>query len=134
MNLGFGDFIPWDDTEVGGIPIGQPTLANWLREFGDYTTYCVGKWHLGYSNERLTPHLHKGFDHFYGFYQGAIDYVTKEYEDIVDGNVGIYDFWEDGEPNYDVISSDKNTMHLYQDKITKYLQIEGDKLKKNEEE
>ena len=47
MNLGFGVFQPWDDSEIGGIPIGQPTIANWLSEFGEYTTYAVGKWHLG---------------------------------------------------------------------------------------
>ena len=47
MNLGFGVFQPWDDSEIGGIPIGQPTIANWLSEFGGYTTYAVGKWHLG---------------------------------------------------------------------------------------
>ena len=42
MNLGFGVFQPWDDSEIGGIPIGQPTIANWLSEFGEYTTYGVG--------------------------------------------------------------------------------------------
>lgn len=47
MNLGFGEFNSWDDSVLGGIPIGQPTIANWLRDFGDYTTYGVGKWHLG---------------------------------------------------------------------------------------
>ena len=49
MNLGFGEFNSWDDSVLGGIPIGQPTIANWLRDFGDYTTYGVGKWHLGTS-------------------------------------------------------------------------------------
>ena len=47
MNLGFGEFLPWNNLEAGGIPIGQPTLANWLSEYGDYTTYGVGKWHMG---------------------------------------------------------------------------------------
>merc|ERR1719295_2384178 len=87
MNLGFGEFFPWDDSEMGGIPIGQPTVANWLSDFGDYTTYGVGKWQMGYANERLTP-LYNGFNHFYGFYQGAIDYVTKTYNDIEDGDIG----------------------------------------------
>ena len=47
MNLGFGEFFPWDDSEIGGIPIGQPTIADWLSRFGEYSTYGVGKWHLG---------------------------------------------------------------------------------------
>ena len=50
MNLGFGEFLPWNNLEAGGIPIGQPTLANWLSEYGDYTTYGVGKWHMGTYN------------------------------------------------------------------------------------
>merc|ERR1719295_712580 len=81
MNLGFGVFQPWDDSEIGGIPIGQPTIANWLSEFGSYTTYAAGKWHLGYANDQLLPEFN-GFHHFYGFYQGAIDYVEKTYNDI----------------------------------------------------
>ena len=47
MNLGFGEFDAWEDSVIGGIPIGQPTVANWLSQFGEYTTYGVGKWHLG---------------------------------------------------------------------------------------
>ena len=49
MHLGNGIFLPWDDAEIGGVPIGQPTIAQWLSKFGDYTTYGVGKWHLGIS-------------------------------------------------------------------------------------
>ena len=47
MNMGMGTFQSWGDSMIGGIPIGQPTVANWLSEFGEYTTYGVGKWHLG---------------------------------------------------------------------------------------
>merc|ERR1719242_1450263 len=126
MNLGFGEFFPWDDAEIGGIPIGQPTVANWLSQYGDYTTYGVGKWQMGYSNERLTP-LYNGFNHFYGFYQGAIDYVTKTYNDIEDGDIGVYDFFEDGEACYSVIESEENSMKLYGNKIVEYLAIEGGK-------
>jgi len=128
MNLGFGEFIPWDDAEIGGIPIGQPTIANWLSQFGDYTTYGVGKWQLGYANRQLTPEA-KGFNHFYGFYQGAINYVTKTYNDIVYGDIGVYDFWEDEKADYSIIDSPENTMDLYSNKIQEYLSIEGDKLK-----
>ena len=56
MNLGFGEFHSWKDSTIGGIPIGQPTIANWLSEFGDYTTYAVGKWNLGsFSVDILYP-------------------------------------------------------------------------------
>merc|ERR1719295_1015302 len=124
MNLGFGEFIPWDDAEIGGIPIGQPTVANWLRDYGAYHTYGVGKWQVGYANTQLTPRA-KGFEHFYGFYQGAIDYVTKTYNDIVYGDIGVYDFFEDEEACYDVIDSPTDTMSLYSAKIIEYLNDEA---------
>lgn len=130
MNMGFGVFLPWDSQELGGIPIGQPTIANWLSEFGDYTTYGVGKWHLGYANEQLTP-LAKGFHHFYGFYQGALDYYGKTYNDIEAGDVGAYDFWNDGVEDYEVIADTETiTMKLYEQRIIEYLQIEQDKAAK----
>merc|ERR1719336_601717 len=126
MYQGYGKMLPWDYTEIGGIPVGQPTIAQWLKDVGGYTTYAVGKWHLGYANEQLLPAA-KGFDHFYGFYQGAIDYVTKTYNDIEDGDIGVYDFFEDGEACYSVIESEENSMKLYGNKIIEYLTIEGGK-------
>eukprot|EP01084_Bolivina_argentea_P003197 5981_1 len=32
MRQGIGKMLPWDYTEIGGIPLGQPTVANWLKE------------------------------------------------------------------------------------------------------
>jgi len=131
MHQGFGQFYPWNNQEIGGIPIGQPTLANWLSEFGAYSTYAVGKWHLGYANTQLTPKA-KGFQHFFGFYQGAIDYVTKIYNDIEYGPLAVYDFFEDEEACYDIIESEQNTMYLYADKIDDYLRAEARKVRKAE--
>merc|ERR1719474_90121 len=128
MNLGYGEFLPWNNMEPGGIPIGQPTLANWLSEFGEYTTYGVGKWHLGYASTQLTPKAN-GFQHFFGFYQGAIDYLTKVYNDIEDGAESVYDFFEDEDACYQVIDSGINTMDLYSHKIHQYLDAEGQKVK-----
>eukprot|EP01084_Bolivina_argentea_P032231 59611_1 len=95
-NMGFGKMLPWDYTEIGGIPLGQPTVANWLQSIGGWRTYAVGKWHMGYAIDAFTP-THRGFDHFYGFYQGAIGYDTLKYKDIEFGVTSHYDFWEDEE-------------------------------------
>jgi arylsulfatase A-like enzyme len=43
----------------------------------------VGKWHLGYSSLEYTP-TYRGFDHFYGYYNGFIDYWNKTYGDYLD--------------------------------------------------
>eukprot|EP01084_Bolivina_argentea_P061947 113242_1 len=36
MYQGIGIMDPWDYTEIGGIPLGQPTIANWLKITQNY--------------------------------------------------------------------------------------------------
>jgi arylsulfatase A-like enzyme len=36
----------------------------------------VGKWHLGYHDWESTP-TYRGFDSFYGYYEGSIGYESK---------------------------------------------------------
>src|SRR6478672_10099843 len=56
-----------------GLPPEHPTLPSLLRKAG-YGTTLVGKWHLG-ALPRFGP-LQSGYDHFYGFRGGAIDYYS----------------------------------------------------------
>jgi arylsulfatase A-like enzyme len=56
-----------------GLPLGQRTLADRLKEHG-YRTALFGKWHLG-----MQPEYHpmeRGFDEFYGFLGGAHSYFA----------------------------------------------------------
>ncbi|XP_065900217.1 arylsulfatase I-like [Dysidea avara] len=57
-----------------GLPLNQTTIANELKN-GGYSTHCVGKWHLGMMKWEYTP-TYRGFDTFYGYYDGAEDYFT----------------------------------------------------------
>ena len=57
-----------------GLPLGERTLANALKEAG-YETAITGKWHLGEFEPAYRPTA-RGFDHQYGHYFGAIDYFT----------------------------------------------------------
>ena len=57
-----------------GMPLNQTTLANELKK-GGYITHIVGKWHLGMCKWEYTP-TYRGFDSFYGYYNGAEDYFT----------------------------------------------------------
>jgi len=63
---------PWGDA---AIPERQPTLPGELRKAG-YRTALVGKWHLGETTAG-GPLAH-GYDHFFGFLPGGIDYFTHE--------------------------------------------------------
>lgn len=57
-----------------GLPLGERTLADALREAG-YSTNIVGKWHLGEFETAYQP-LQRGFEHHYGHYFGMLDYYT----------------------------------------------------------
>ena len=57
-----------------GLPLNQTTLANELKR-GGYATHMVGKWHLGMCKWEYTP-TYRGFDSFYGYYNGAEDYFN----------------------------------------------------------
>jgi arylsulfatase A-like enzyme len=54
-----------------GLPPEHPTLPSLLRKAG-YGTTLIGKWHLG-GLPTFSP-LKSGYDHFYGFRGGALDY------------------------------------------------------------
>ena len=51
----------------------HPTLPSLLKKAG-YGTTLVGKWHLGGLPD-FGP-LQSGYDHFYGYRGGAIDYYS----------------------------------------------------------
>ena len=64
----------------------------------------MGKWHLGYKTE-YNP-VHQGFDQFYGFVSGNIDYFSH-YD-----NAGIYDWWHNTDSLYEEgYSTDLITEH-----------------------
>jgi arylsulfatase A-like enzyme len=63
---------PLTDSDVG-LPPEHPTLPSRLKKAG-YGTTLVGKWHLG-ALPRFGP-LQSGYDHFYGFRSGGLDYYT----------------------------------------------------------
>jgi arylsulfatase A-like enzyme len=69
------------DSSVGLSP-GTPSIATLMKKAG-YETYLVGKWHLGYPVE-FSPNRN-GFDYFYGFHAGAIDYISHSNDLYEDG-------------------------------------------------
>jgi len=56
-----------------GLALELPTLAAALRAKG-YETALIGKWHLGMGPAHVP--LARGFDSFWGFLTGTIDYYT----------------------------------------------------------
>ena len=70
LDVGLDEPLVGRDT---GLPPSHPTLPSLLRKAG-YGTTLVGKWHLGML-PKYGP-LKSGYDHFYGFHGGAVDYFT----------------------------------------------------------
>ena len=76
--------------DVVGLDPTHPTLPSLLRKAG-YSSTLVGKWHLG-ALPKFGP-LQSGYDHFYGFRGGAVDYYSHsngEKEDLWDDDMPIH--------------------------------------------
>ena len=74
-----------------GIPPTHPTLPSLLRDTG-YSTALIGKWHLG-PLPKFGP-LQSGYEHFWGFRAGAVDYYTHSllgHADLWDGNTPVHE-------------------------------------------
>ena len=56
------------------LPEEIPTIANAMHDAG-YATYMVGKWHIGFYKQDVTPY-HRGFDSFFGFLNGGVGYYN----------------------------------------------------------
>ena len=78
-----------------GLPPDHPTLPSLLKSAG-YGTTLIGKWHLGFLPD-FGP-LRSGYDHFWGFRGGALDYFTHksgaastDTDDLWDGDVKVHE-------------------------------------------
>ena len=71
-----------------GLEPGLPTLPSLLKKVG-YGSTLIGKWHLGML-PKFGP-LKSGYDHFYGFRGGGVDYYSH-------ANQSKDDFWDDDAP------------------------------------
>lgn len=73
---------------------GLPTLGSSFRAAG-YRTAAIGKWHLG-----LTPDTHPnahGFDSFYGFLNGCIDFYSHRFYWGEPNRPNFHDLWRNRE-------------------------------------
>jgi arylsulfatase A-like enzyme len=75
-----------------GLPAEHPTLPSVLKKAG-YGTTLVGKWHLGYL-PNFSP-LKSGYDHFWGFRGGGVDYFTHK---TGAADTDTDDLWEEDRP------------------------------------
>lgn len=94
LPVGLEEPIPSGNRRNIGLAPGIPTLPSLLKKAG-YGTTLIGKWHLGTLPD-YGP-LKSGYDHFWGFRGGALDYFTHKWgapnsntDDLWDGDVKIH--------------------------------------------
>lgn len=92
---------PWLDF---GVDTTEEFLPQMLAAAGYKNRAALGKWHLGHAKRAYLP-LNRGFTHFYGHYNGAIDFFTHEREDELDWH---YDWQTSHDKGYstDLITSE----------------------------
>jgi len=100
----------WQSRDNSELPLNETTLAQEMKGAG-YRTYMVGKWHLGYSTTNHLP-SQRGFDSYYGYYSGFVDYWNKTCEN------GFLDLQQDLSlvTDEDEISSSMHNGYLMQSK------------------
>jgi arylsulfatase A-like enzyme len=67
-------FDPWVDY---GLDTNIKILPEYLKEI-EYSTYIIGKWHLGHSQRKFLPHK-RGYDYHYGNLTGCINHVRYKH-------------------------------------------------------
>ncbi len=102
------------ETRQTGLAPSEVTFAEVLKNAG-YTTGIMGKWHLGYK-KKFNP-VHQGFDEFYGYVSGNIDFHSH-YD-----NAGIYDWWH----NLDTIREEGYVTDLITDHSVEFIRENQDK-------
>lgn len=83
-----------------GVPLrpSEITIASLLNAQG-YLTALTGKWHLG-STADTVPNAH-GFDYFYGFHEGCVDYYSHRYYWGEPRRVNFHDLWRNRDEIFD---------------------------------
>ena len=60
-----------------GLPLSETLIPELLKEYGNYDTYMIGKWHLGYYMQDYLAH-ERGFDINFGYYGIASRYTFEQ--------------------------------------------------------
>ncbi|EEC11891.1 arylsulfatase B precursor, putative, partial [Ixodes scapularis] len=86
IHNGLQDFVI-DVAQPYGLPLYLKVMPEFFKDMG-YETHMIGKWHLGYFRKEYTP-TYRGFDSFYGYYNGAEDYYNHSITKVISQSYNI---------------------------------------------
>jgi len=69
-----------------GLSVNEETIADMLGKAGYNYRGIVGKWHLGHRRQEWLP-VNRGFTHFEGCYNGAVDYLNRDRDGELDWHI-----------------------------------------------
>jgi len=96
-------------------------ISEILKENG-YSTSMFGKWHLG-STPQNVPNSH-GFDEFYGFHSGCVDYYSHIFYWAQEQGVNpVHDLWHNNE---EVWNDGRYLTEIITEKSVEYIEGVGD--------
>ena len=101
------------ETRHAGMDTSEYTIADALKGIG-YKTGIMGKWHLGYEKQFFPTN--NGFDEFYGYVSGNVDFHSH-YD-----NTGVYDWWH----NLDSINEEGYVTDLITDHSIDFIEKHKD--------
>jgi arylsulfatase A-like enzyme len=89
LPIGLEEPLGSGEKRIVGLPPSHPTLPSLLKKAG-YGATLIGKWHLGKLPD-FGP-LQSGYEHFWGFRTGGVDYFTHK---SGPANTDTDDLWDD---------------------------------------
>ncbi|MBO9610164.1 MAG: sulfatase-like hydrolase/transferase [Paenibacillaceae bacterium] len=105
---------------TNGLDPELKTIAQRFQEQG-YRTAGFGKWHLGSTPE--TKPNQRGFDEFYGFMAGCVDYYSHIFYWGLPNVNPVHDLWHNGE---EVWSNGSYMTELISEKTVDFIQANGE--------
>ncbi|OXU16980.1 hypothetical protein TSAR_013868 [Trichomalopsis sarcophagae] len=110
---------PMRPAEPRGIPLNVTLMPEHMRRLG-YETRLVGKWHVGYTTKDYTP-VRRGFDTFFGYYNGFISYYDYWLGWNDTNEVTGYDLHRDESDSFELAHSSEYFTDLITDEAEKII-------------
>jgi arylsulfatase B len=113
--IGMHHYVIPNDSPYG-LGLDQKIMPQYMKEAG-YRTCLIGKWHLGFHKKPFTP-TERGFDSFFGYLGGYIDYYDYTLKMFNRNYSRGYDMRKNLTVNYD-IPEDTYATDLFTDEAVK---------------
>ncbi|QDU80332.1 Arylsulfatase [Polystyrenella longa] len=111
QRIGLNHQLSREENYAAGLSLKEKLIPEYLKPLG-YRTACFGKWNIGFG-EGYRP-TERGFDTFFGFAAGNIDYYRYVYN-------GRHDLWR----NEEEVFEEGYSTDLFADAACEYIEQEN---------